>query len=184
MNVSKKPEDWIEELRPNWESVFEACSTCPAVGSARGYRLPGQGVIVEALNGLVAMLFPGCLSHDASPAFVGDANGTVDAAKLARSLYDCVLPVAKYYCDRQECVFCGDCEKFARESVQSLFKSAAEIRETLQQDVQSAYEGDPAATSQLEVVMSYPGLYAITVHRIAHQLVKAGVPLIPRVMSE
>ena len=184
MNVSKKPEDWIEELRPNWESVFEACSTCPALGSACGYRLPGHGVIVEALNGLVAMLFPGCLSHDASPAFVGDANGTVDAAKIAQSLYDCVLPVAKYYCDRQECVFCGDCEKFARESVQSLFKSAAEIRETLQQDVQSAYEGDPAATSQLEVVMSYPGLYAITVHRVAHQLVKAGVPLIPRVMSE
>jgi serine O-acetyltransferase len=54
----------------------------------------------------------------------------------------------------------------------------------LQEDIQAAYEGDPAARSTMEIVMSYPGLYAITVHRIAHALYRQGVHLIPRVMSE
>jgi len=54
----------------------------------------------------------------------------------------------------------------------------------LQSDIQAAYEGDPAARSHMEIVMSYPGLQAITVHRIAHPLYLKGVPLIPRIMSE
>jgi serine O-acetyltransferase len=54
----------------------------------------------------------------------------------------------------------------------------------LQEDIQAAYEGDPAARSTMEIVMSYPGLYAITVHRLAHALYQQSVHLIPRVMSE
>ena len=59
-----------------------------------------------------------------------------------------------------------------------------EIRRLTETDVLAAYEGDPAATSTMEVVMAYPGLYAITVHRIAHELYKLKVPIIPRIMSE
>ena len=62
--------------------------------------------------------------------------------------------------------------------------SFPEIRRATETDVQAAYEGDPAATSTMEVVMAYPGLYAITTHRIAHELYKLRVPIIPRVMSE
>ena len=58
------------------------------------------------------------------------------------------------------------------------------IRRTLESDVQAAYEGDPAATSRMEVVVSYPGLYAVTVHRLAHELYLQKVPILPRVMSE
>lgn len=58
------------------------------------------------------------------------------------------------------------------------------IRNTLDSDVQAAYEGDPAATSRMEVVVSYPGLYAVTVHRLAHELYLQKVPILPRVMSE
>ena len=54
----------------------------------------------------------------------------------------------------------------------------------LQDDIRAAYEGDPAARSTMEIVMSYPGIFAISVHRLAHALYGAGVPLIPRVMSE
>lgn len=51
-------------------------------------------------------------------------------------------------------------------------------------DVQAAYDGDPAAYSTDEVIFSYPGIFAITVYRIAHELVLLGVPLIPRIMTE
>ena len=59
-----------------------------------------------------------------------------------------------------------------------------EVKRLVETDVVAAYEGDPAATSRMEVVMAYPGLYAVTVHRLAHELYRAGVPIIPRVMSE
>ncbi|MCQ2388202.1 MAG: hypothetical protein MJ138_00635 [Kiritimatiellae bacterium] len=59
-----------------------------------------------------------------------------------------------------------------------------EVRRLIDTDVDAAYEGDPAATSRMEVVMAYPGLYAVTVHRLAHELYKLKVPIIPRVMSE
>jgi len=59
-----------------------------------------------------------------------------------------------------------------------------DVRRLVETDVEAAYEGDPAATSKMEVVMSYPGLYAVTVHRMAHELYRLGVPIIPRIMSE
>jgi serine O-acetyltransferase len=59
-----------------------------------------------------------------------------------------------------------------------------EVRRLLETDISAAYEGDPAATCRMEVVMAYPGLYAVTVHRLAHELYVLKVPIIPRIMSE
>lgn len=59
-----------------------------------------------------------------------------------------------------------------------------QVRTALREDVQAAYEGDPAASSTDEVVLCYPGLFAIAVHRLAHPLYRLGVPLLPRIMSE
>lgn len=58
------------------------------------------------------------------------------------------------------------------------------MREILATDVQAAYDGDPAAFNKEEVIFSYPGVFAITVNRIAHELHVMGVPLIPRIMTE
>ena len=58
------------------------------------------------------------------------------------------------------------------------------MRKALGRDVVAAREGDPAAKSYDEIIFSYPGLFAITVYRIAHQLYHQGVPLIPRIMTE
>ena len=71
-----------------------------------------------------------------------------------------------------------------RETVAKFRARIPEVRRLLATDVQAAYEGDPAATSTAEVVMAYPGLYAVTVHRLAHELYLLRVPIVPRVMSE
>ncbi len=72
----------------------------------------------------------------------------------------------------------------AKEIVASFIARLPEIRRLVDTDIDAAYEGDPAATSRMEVVMSYPGLYATTVHRLAHELYQLKVPIIPRIMSE
>lgn len=64
------------------------------------------------------------------------------------------------------------------------FKQIPKIREYLDTDIEAAYDGDPAAQSRDEIILSYPGLLAITINRIAHELYKLFVPLIPRMMTE
>ena len=59
-----------------------------------------------------------------------------------------------------------------------------QIRKILATDVRAAFEGDPAAKSYDEIIFSYPGIYAITVYRIAHELYHHEVPLLPRIMTE
>lgn len=58
------------------------------------------------------------------------------------------------------------------------------VRAQMETDLQAAYDGDPAATGYDEIVLAYPGIYAITVYRLAHELYMLNVPLIPRMMTE
>ncbi len=78
----------------------------------------------------------------------------------------------------------GGCHAVARLIVDDFFETLPEIRRVLLTDVEAACRGDPAARSIEEVIVSYPGLDAITVHRVANFFWNRGVPLIPRMMSE
>ena len=64
------------------------------------------------------------------------------------------------------------------------FRRIPQVRATVQTDVEAAYAGDPAATSADEIIFCYPGLYAITVYRLAHVLYELEVPMLPRIMTE
>ena len=75
-------------------------------------------------------------------------------------------------------------ERPAKDIVADFIARLPEVKRIVETDVTAAYEGDPAATSRMEVVMAYPGLFAVTVHRLAHELYKLKVPIIPRIMSE
>ena len=74
--------------------------------------------------------------------------------------------------------------KDAKAIVAAFMARLPEVKRLVETDVQAAYEGDPAATSPMEVVMAYPGLYAVTNHRLAHELYNLKVPIITRIMSE
>lgn len=75
-------------------------------------------------------------------------------------------------------------EARAEEIVSQFLKKLPELRDILATDVQAAYDGDPAAYNTDEIIFSYPGVYAVTINRIAHELHVLGVPLIPRMMTE
>lgn len=77
-----------------------------------------------------------------------------------------------------------DLEERAQNMVFDFMEKIPQIRAYLDTDIQAAYEGDPAAGSKDEVILSYPGLYAVSVYRIAHELFLLGVPMIPRIMTE
>lgn len=177
-------EPWLAAELPNVLAAFEPCRECPALNTERGTNLPGQRAMVDVLEELVSLLFPGCHGHGPLPAALLEGVARHRIAAIAATLANMVERVMAFYCQRGICAHCGDCKAFARQAVTSFLRSLAAIRTVLHADIDAAYEGDPAARSTMEVVMSYPGLYAVTVHRIAHSLHVLGVPLIPRVMGE
>ena len=89
---------------------------------------------------------------------------------------------------RHECLRydqpCTHCEERGQEVAVAFMRQLPRLRSLLAKDVRAAYEGDPAAKGYDEVIFSYPGLFAVTVYRVAHQLLQLGVPLIPRIMTE
>jgi serine O-acetyltransferase len=78
----------------------------------------------------------------------------------------------------------AELEEAAEEIVGAFFTQLPRVRELLKLDVQAAYAGDPAAKSFAEVILSYPAVRAITTHRLAHELYRLEVPVIPRIMNE
>jgi len=114
-----------------------------------------------------------------------DLEGHVKA--LCRQVYELLaVEIAKSY--RHQCWEttkpCCLCRGRGDAQALHFLEHVAEIRDLLKQDVQAAYDGDPAAKSLDEIIFSYPGLRAITVHRIAHVLHALKVPVLPRIMSE
>jgi len=79
---------------------------------------------------------------------------------------------------------CDKCKKKADDATVKFMESIPKVREILSTDIIAAYNGDPAAMSIEEILLSYPYLEAITIQRLAHELFKLEVPLIPRIMTE
>ncbi len=174
--------EMIEKLMPNVLAELNRSEGCVAQSSVcRGNSMVSQRAVVDVLEDLISILFPGChLRND----FCGDDLGEA-LEKTANSLLEQCSKSFEHQCYVEGCPNgCDNHTQLAQDAVEMLVKSLPEILALLQKDFVAAYEGDPAAMSTLEVVMSYPGVYAVIVNRIAHCLYKSKVPLIPRVMSE
>ncbi len=159
------------------------CRNCPAANTRRDVNLPGRAAMVAVLKELLSVLFPGCLSY--APVDHDDEEAIHSRLKaIATELTDQIARIEAYRILERTRPQDFDCVGRAREVTHRLMSALPEIRAVLQEDVLAAYEGDPAAHSNMEIVMSYPGLLAVATHRIAHRLYSDDVHLLPRVMSE
>jgi len=177
-------EKWLENNLEKLTDALSPCKNCPVANTERDVNLPGTGAVIDLLDKLLGVLYPGCHGHAPVAHETCQSHLTETLRDIALKLCDQSQRAFEYACRQPHCIDCGDCDAKARRAVSRLLDGLPAIRDMLQQDIQAAYEGDPAAMSTMEIVMSYPGLYAITVHRIAHALYAEGVPLIPRVMGE
>lgn len=150
------------------------------------YPLPSKDEIINIINDLFEILFPGYFT-----------NKTLNNANMQYYLGDKITDVYEnlsreiansyryeHIIKNKKCELCDDSIKKGMEITLYLLDNISRIRNLLSMDVQAAFDGDPAAKSFNEIVFSYPGLYTITIHRIAHILYEKNIPLIPRIMSE
>lgn len=148
-----------------------------------GERLPDRGVVLQIIESLRSILFPGfytsCdLSEDGIRETVASTlQGVFEAlnSQIARAL--------RYGTSVEAIVDC-DTDATAMGATEAFMQQLPEVRRLLSLDVQAAYDGDPAAIHTDETALCYPGLRAMTVHRIAHELYRLQIPLLPRIMHE
>ena len=135
-----------------------------------GQYLGMKQKVSEAIDHLLRAMFPYHFGKSRAR-FVETEKRTYELMQAYDALDQCL-----------ELVCSGHDE--SAEKADELINALPEILEMLKTDIQAGYEGDPAAKSTDEVIITYPAFYAIAVYRIAHKLYEMGVPMIPRIMTE
>lgn len=150
--------------------------------------LPNRARAIELLNLLRQILYPGFFDEQRVTSETVRYHVGELLSKSHELLYDQTRQALRYELNRTRGNGEGDaseqCDRQAAEITSAFLETLPEVRRRLALDVQAAYDGDPAAQSIDEAIFCYPGVEAITVHRIAHELYRLGVPLLPRIMSE
>ena len=146
--------------------------------------MPSTEALSEIMELLRAVLFPGYfLDADIRPENITYYTG----AKLDKVLVLLTEQIKRGYCFSCESLAeqeCPTCAIRPREAVYQFIQALPEIRRLLALDSKAAYEGDPAAVSYGETIFCYPSLRMMSNYRVAHELYKLGVPLIPRIITE
>ena len=147
------------------------------------FNQPDKNAIVSILHKLQQIFFPGFFKDSPYKSYTVEATVAMLIEDVMYNLIKQIAIVLKY--DHK-------CAAASQEVLQSaaeriavrFFKTIPKVRALIETDVQASFDGDPAAYNKEEIVVSYPGFYAIFVNRIAHELFLLNVPLIPRIMTE
>ncbi len=183
--MRKNLAEWMDNSLPGVIHGLVGCDGCGCVANtANNFNLAGQRSVHRVLEQIVAVLFPGC--HGLEPVAHNRLHASLNAELriVGIELANQVEQALKFACKTNPCKHCRNCRAKAEQIVMHVLEALPAVHEMLQADIKAAYYGDPAAMSLMEIVLSYPGLQAIAIHRVANLLYKQDVPLIPRIMSE
>lgn len=146
-----------------------------------GERVPKKSEIIDLVNELQRVMFPGYFGTENTAYVSLDNFAGCSLAVIYEKMNKQIRTALAYTEDKKD-------EQSIRERAESLTRTFLErlphIQEMLWKDVEAEYDGDPAANSKEEIIFCYPGIFAIFVYRIAHELYELQVPFIPRIMTE
>lgn len=147
------------------------------------YRQPDKDVVIDIVQKLWRIVYPGSTREKRYRIYNAKHNLSMlieDVMFHLNRQISIVLQADHRFIGKTHEEIDGEAQRMSLE----FFKAIPHVRALAQTDVQAGYDGDPAACSKDEVIYSYPGLFAITVHRLAHVLYRLGVPMLPRIMTE
>jgi serine O-acetyltransferase len=172
--------DYLNDL------VNSICSTykdTQGINHIEGFNMPLEQNILTVIDKLLEIVFPGFSGRQRfSINTIAFSIGNI-LTDLHDELFEQLFFAFRYNCMRDKCEEC-DVHDLAEHAVKELMDAIPRVRQAMKLDIAAAYEGDPAAISVDEIVVSYPGIKAITIQRFAHLLYHEKVPLIPRMMTE
>lgn len=172
------------------DGILDSYSRYGDVNRSDSEDFPNRQNVVEVLSDLQCLIFPGFKDNEdinrCDIRYVTGSRVNRVIAVLTKEIQKAlVYTVCKEKgTDSADGIEDSHCFKLAEKTCTALIEELPEIKRKITLDVEAGFKGDPAAKSREEVILSYPGIQAILVYRIAHFLCKCGVPVIPRIMSE
>ena len=145
--------------------------------------IPSKESVVQIINTFFEVLYPGYFNSEKLDPVNLNYHLGQSVTRLFNLLSEQVISSIRHDCLRYN-LSCRECNEQGYEITLKVLEEIPALRNMLDKDVQAAYAGDPAAKSYDEIIFSYPGVFAITVYRIAHLLYNHNVPLLPRIMTE
>jgi serine O-acetyltransferase len=174
---------FLEEIPCIVEDLVASCNNRDCFDHVSAEPIPSRRAVLGILCRIGDILFPGYFVRTRlDPVNVGYYLGQ-EVTSLFGDLSEQIALAIRHECLRHGQP-CTNCEQRGQAGAVEFLRGLAVLRVGLGKDIRAAYEGDPAARNYDEVIFSYPGLFAITVYRIAHRLHELEVPLIPRIMTE
>jgi serine O-acetyltransferase len=172
-----------EEIPGIVEELVRSCANGDNFDHVGPEPIPSREAVIDIVHRISRLLYPGYFIRTRLDQFNLRYYFGQESTALFDLLSGQISLALRHDCIRHNlpCVHCDDLGQTA--AVEFMRKMPA-MRSVLALDVRAAYEGDPAAKGYDEIIFSYPGLFAVTVSRIAHQLFHQSVPLIPRIMTE
>lgn len=166
------------------EVTARLCEPLPADVSRPGSGdMPSLAVLGELVRRLKAALFPDYFGINRPDAASLRYHLAANLDSIRRLLSSQIAAGLCFACQHGQ-TNCLGCEEQGREAAMTFIRTLPEIRRKLTLDAKAAYIGDPAAVSPGETIFCYPSLAAMLHHRIAHELYKLKIPIVPRIMAE
>jgi serine O-acetyltransferase len=178
MGMPKPPASPKPDLHAVVEALAEASTTWTDMPLGRR-EFPSRMALAGLVEELRALLFPGYFGTSELKA---ETLRFHLGASMDRVLHGLADQIQRGLLASDPT--CADCGERSQDLAQAFLARLPEVRRLLATDIQAGFEGDPAATSPEEVLFSYPGFLAITNQRLAHELLRLGAPLLPRMITE
>lgn len=173
-----------KEIQGITESILQDYSCGRAIDKMDDlFNQPDKETIIEIVDNLVKVVFPGYYRDKSYKIYHAESNLTLIIEDVMYHLHK-QIEIALKFNPAAKAAEAFNFDRKAQEIAVAFMKKVPKIRAYLNTDLQAALDGDPAAGSKDEIILAYPGLFAITVNRIAHELYLLSVPLIPRIMTE
>lgn len=174
---------WLEESSPGIaQELSEVQEQIQALVPGRDFIIAEYPHVSRLLDDLIAIVIPGYRGF--GHVEEGSHRLQDQISTVALALQEQVRKAFEYERKAKDEAEPADSETRADETVRHVFESLPSVKEAIHEDLVAAYEGDPAALSVMEIVMSYPCVLAIVTYRLAHLLYEREVPLLPRMMTE
>lgn len=182
-----------KRLGPIIDEILDSYYEIGGINHITGPKLPSRLAMQQIVQDLEAIIFPGY--HEEEPARVEHLKFTVAerVSRVARSLTEEIQKCLCFQLGLEAEDQCAQarrdrevegCRDKAETITTEFVEMIPQLRRRIRLDVEAAFRGDPAAQSKEEVILAYPGIEAVLVYRLAHELFERGVPLLPRMMTE
>jgi len=169
------------EINQIVSDILEDYKSGRDIDKANIFNQPDKSAVVDIVEGLLKIVYPGYYRDRAYKIYRVDSKMSLIIEDVMYHLHKQIALALQF---RQEELSEEQIEEQSQRISIEFFKKIPEVRAKLDTDLEAAFDGDPATRYKEEIILSYPGLFATSVNRLAHELFLLDVPLIPRIMTE